>query len=257
MTAKWLFVAIVFSLQATAATISVRADLWCPYTCEPGSDHPGFMIEIAQEIFQKNGDVIDYQLMNWARAVAETKQGKYNAVVGANRGDVPGFILPKNSQGLSINYFWAKKDSTFSYQSIDSIKDKKIGVINSYSYGGDELDIPIKDHHPSFVILPGDDALTKLVKMTEAGRLDAFVENPYVLQNLLKKDLKQFENTLKPVSKNMATDPELFIAFSPAKSRVGESKKYAKILSDGIVSLRKSGRLKIILDKYEIKDWKK
>lgn len=244
-------------LSAQAATISLRADLWCPYTCDPKSDRPGFMIEIAQEIFKMNGDTIDYQVMNWARAVAETKDGKFDAVVGANRGDVPGFVLPENSSGANINYFWALKKSQFEYKNIDSVKNKKIGVINGYSYGGDELDIPIKNHHHSFVILPGNDALTKIIKMIEAGRIDAFVENPYVLQNLLKTDLKQFQNTLKPVSKNIVTDPELFIAFTPAKTKKETSVKYAKILSDGLTKLRKSGRLKVILDKYEIKDWHK
>jgi len=255
MKSSLLFFTFFFASTSVvlADTITLKADAWCPYTCAPESDKPGFMIEIAKAIFEPTGHKIDYSLMNWARAVSDTRKGKFNAVVGANVADVPGFILPKVPQGMSANYFWTRKDSNFTYRGIDSIKEKKIGVINGYSYGGDELDKPIGNHHPSFVVLPGDDALVKLIKMADAKRIDAFVENPYVLEYLLSTELTQFQNSFKAVSKNIVSDPELYIAFSPAKA---ESKKYAQILSDGMKQLRKSGKLKTILKKYNIKDWK-
>jgi len=253
-TYQFFFLLFVTSTSSGFAdTITLRADTWCPYTCSPESDRPGFMIEIAKAVFEPAGHKIDYSLMNWARAVSETKKGKFNAVVGANTADVPGFILPKSPQGMSVNYFWTPKDSTFTYNGIESVKGKKVGVINGYSYGGDELDKPIANHHPSFVVLPGDDALVKLIKMTDAKRIDAFVENPYVLEYLLSTEQTQFQNKFKAVSKNIVSEPELYIAFSPEKA---ESKKYAQMLTEGMKQLRKSGKLKSILQKYKIKDWK-
>jgi polar amino acid transport system substrate-binding protein len=46
---------------------------------------------------------------------------------------------------------------------------------------------------------------------------------------------------------------KIYIAFSPANHK---SKEYARILSEGIVSLRASGELKEILGKYGLDDWK-
>ncbi len=253
--ASLLFFSLVFLIHSNsyAETITLRADEWCPYTCTPESDQPGFMIEIAKAIFEPVGVKVDYQLMNWARAVSETRKGKFNAVVGANVADVPGFILPDVPQGMSLNYFWTRVDSDFTYKDINSVKGKKIGVINGYSYGGKELDDPIARRNPAFVVLPGDDALIKLIKMTEARRLDAFVENPYVLEYSLSTKLTAYQDKFKPVSKNIVSEPELYIAFSP---QIKDSKKYAKIVSDGMKKLRKSGMLKSILQKYKIKDWK-
>jgi polar amino acid transport system substrate-binding protein len=45
----------------------------------------------------------------------------------------------------------------------------------------------------------------------------------------------------------------IYIAFSPNKST---SVRYAKMLSEGIVAMRKSGELQKILDKYGLQDWR-
>ena len=241
------------SHKSFADTLTITSDLWCPYSCEEQSDHPGFMVEIAKEIFESKGHKIHYKIVNWARAVQEAKEGKSNGVLGANRGDVPGFILPSVAIGNSANYFWALKDSKFNYQTVDGLKGKKIGVINGYSYGGDEIDRPIQNKNKSFVVVSGDKALPQLIKMTDAKRLDAFIENPNVLQYVLST-MPEYKDKFKIVSKNMGSDPDLFIAFSPANPN---SKKYADLLTEGMKSIRKNGKLKAILARYGMVDWQK
>lgn len=238
------------SLPIKAATITMTSDLWCPYTCDPHSENPGYIVEVTREIFEKKGYKVDYKTINWARAVSETKDGNFSVLLGASRADVPGFILPTLPVGMSANYFWVRKDSSWNYKNIESLKNKKIGVINTYTYG-DEVDAQVQNRHKSYVIISGNDALLKIIKMTDVKRLDGFVENPFVL-NYIFKDFPQYKNLFKNVSRNIANDPELFVAFSPAKI---ESKKYAGIFSEGMKQLRKSGRLKIILEKYGIGDW--
>ena len=61
---------------ATAATITIRTDMWAPYTDEPG-EKPGYMVEVAEAIFTANGDKIDYQLMPWTRCLEDVKKGTY------------------------------------------------------------------------------------------------------------------------------------------------------------------------------------
>jgi ABC-type amino acid transport substrate-binding protein len=52
---------------------------------------------------------------------------------------------------------------------------------------------------------------------------------------------------------NLGENNDLFVAFSPGKD---SSKKYSEQFSAGIADLRKSGKLKQILDRYNVKDWK-
>ena len=46
-----LAVALLVPMAANAETINIVSDEWCPYNCEPGSDRPGFGIEIAMEAY--------------------------------------------------------------------------------------------------------------------------------------------------------------------------------------------------------------
>lgn len=230
--------------------LKIRSDEWCPYACDPKSDHPGFMVEIAQEVFKKRGFKVDYDIMNWARVILDVKTGQYDAVVGASRSDVVGFVIPQIPTGLLVNYYWAPKNSKWSYKDENSLDYMKIGVINDYTYG-DEVDRMLKKNHTSFKEVSGEAPLLRMIQMAETGRLDAFVENPVVLEYTLKK-YKKSKNIFKVVSKNMANDPDLFIAFSPANPR---SKEYAKMLDEGVVELRKSGKLRAILLKYGLSDW--
>jgi len=46
------------------ATVSLRADFWCPFNCEPDAARPGFMVEIAPyALGSKYGHTVDYQIM--------------------------------------------------------------------------------------------------------------------------------------------------------------------------------------------------
>lgn len=242
---------ILLSVNSFADVITMRSDLWCPYACDPKSDKPGFMVEIAREVFKKQGHTVDYELMNWARAVADVKEGKFNALLGCSKGDAPGFIFPKVPIGIMVSYYYALEKNTWKYTGPDSLKSKSIGVINEYSYG-DAIDEQVKKKNPALKPVSGGDPLQRMIQMTESKRLDGFIENPIVLDynlNLMKKNKKLF----KVVSANLANDPDLFISFAPG---LPKSKEYAKILDEGINELRKSGRLKIILARYGLEDWK-
>ena len=246
-----LLILIFYSQFSFSDDIILTADLWCPYTCDAKSANPGFMVEIVKEVFLKAGHKVNYVVINWARAISETRNNKFNGIIGASKTDAPDFIFTSVPIGYSSNFFWAKKEASWEYKNTNSLKGLKIGVINSYSYG-DEVDKPVLDKNPSFVVVSGETALTKIVKMTDAKRLDGFVENPFVLDYLLR-DIPELKNKFKSVSKNITKDTDLFVAFSPHNPM---SKKYEEILSSGMKNLRKTGKLKTILNKYGLKDWK-
>jgi polar amino acid transport system substrate-binding protein len=235
-----------------AEVITMRTDLWCPYACDPKSVRPGFMVEIAREVFQKHHHTINYDVMNWPRAVADVKSGKYDALVGCSKTDVKGFVIPKIPTGIMESYYWTLKADPWFYKGMDSLKSKKIGVINDYTYG-EAVDSLIQKKNPAFVEVSGQDPLIRLIHMTEFKRIDGFVENPLVLYYNLE-NIKKDKTIFKISSPDMASDPDLFIAFSPLNPK---SKEYARILDEGMVEMRRSGKLKLILAKYGVLDWKK
>jgi len=75
------------------------------------------------------------------------------------------------------------------------------------------------------------------------------VEDPYVLDYYF-----HFNKEIMPFKKVAVIDfSDIYIAFSPKNPN---SKKYAKILSDGMLEIKRSGELQKILDKYSIKSKK-
>lgn len=247
-----IFLIFIISSNVRADVITMRSDLWCPYACDPKSDRPGFMVEIAREVFQKHGHTIDYSLMNWARAIADVRAGKFDALLGCSKGDAKGFIFPKVPTGIMSNHYFVLENNPWVYSGPLSLKNKSIGIINEYSYG-DVVDEQVKKKNPALKAVSGTDPLSRLIQMTETKRLDGFIENPLVLEynlSLMKKDKKIF----KASGPNLANDPDLFISFAPG---LPKSKEYARILDEGMIELRKNGRLKVILSRYGLEDWKK
>lgn len=238
------------SFSAMADTITIRADQWCPYNCDPKSDKPGYIIEAAKIIFEKAGHKLDYQTMAWARALKEGKDGNITGVVGANADEAKdGFVLPKMSQGLNAFAFFGKKGGTWKYTGTDSLKQLKyLGTIADYSYN-DEINAFIKANKPLIDQASGETALEQCMKKLDAGRITAVVEDRNVFN--LAAASSGFKDTFEEVGAS-AEKIKLYMAFSTKNPK---AKEYAAILDKGWADMRKSGELKKILDKYNAKDW--
>lgn len=236
---------------AYADVITVRADEWCPFNCAPGSDKPGYGIEVMKLIFEKAGHSIDYKTMPWARALDECRKGAIASVIGTMPVESPDFVFPAESIGVSDNTFVVKKGSSWKYAGPASLESIRLGVNQDYEYGGEvgEYVKANKNNRARIDSLSGDGALEQNLKKVAAGRVDAVVESATVLRMKLASlglaDKVDFVGTVEV--------QEAFIAFSPAGPK---SKEYAAIVEKGIAELRSSGKLAEILAKYQATDWK-
>lgn len=237
--------------SAQAATITLVADEWCPYNCEPGSAKPGYMIEVAQKAFAEAGHTIDYRNMPWSRAVAESRAGKFDGIVGAAPGDAEDFVFPSNSLGSSSAVFWVNKGEAWKYAGMASLDAISLGTIRDYSYG-DDLDAYVEKNEKDakrVQIASGDNALDMNFKKLAAKRIGTLVED----RNVAEYFIADSGQAGKFAAAGEVAEPDpLYIAFSPASK---DGKAYAKILSDGVQKLRESGELGKILSKYGLSDW--
>ncbi len=246
-----LFVVTLSAGSALAATLTVRADNWPPFNGDPKSGKPGYMIEVLKAIFEPQGVQVDYQTMPWNRSKDEVKSGKYDAIVGADNEEAAGFVVPKESFGKYLNCFFVAPTSSWRFQGGESLKQIKLGVIEGYSYD-EQVNAYIKSAPQGKVVAAtGDDALPRLLKMLQAGRIDAVLEDASVLNAALSANNIPASQVVLAGKLSVARD--LNVAFSPARDT---SRKYSEQFSAGIAELRKSGKLKQILDRYNVKDWK-
>lgn len=246
----------LYPLTAPAAeTVTIVADHWCPYNCEPGSERPGFMIEIAQKAFARYDITVKYNVMPWSRAIDQTRKGEYTAIVGASRSDAPDFVFPAIAQGWMQNKFYVKTGSSWRFEGMDSLGKISLGVVADYAYG-DMLDAYVKAKKSDLKYvqpISGDDALAINVKKLMAGRIGALVEDKHVMNyHLARNSLTWKISEVGDVPSSKQSD--LFIAFSPENPN---AKRYADILAKETKAMRASGELKKILAAYQVEDWQK
>jgi polar amino acid transport system substrate-binding protein len=242
---------LTLSNPSFSDTISLRADPWCPHTCDPETHQNGILVDIAKTIFEEAGHTIEYSVLNWARAIDQTREGKFNGVVGAYSSDAPDFIFPSVAQGTTQNCFFVKSESSFKYSKPESLNGQNVGVVAGYSYG-EPIDTLIQKSTgtdpkaPKFETVTGNDALAMNFKKLFAGRLNAVLEEKQVEKFGISK-LPEFKGSK---SAGCLNPQQTFIAFSPHPSLKEKSKKYAEILSQGMAKIKKNGKLKAILSKY-------
>jgi len=241
----------LFSTICQSSTVTIRADEWYPINGIPDSENPGYMIEIAQIILAEHGHTVEYRVMPWKRSVQQVREGSFDCVVGAYKEDAPDFLFPNDSWGSIGSSFYVKKGKNWRYKGMESIKSIKVGVIGGYAYS-DKFDEYIKESKGSsnIQVINSNNALEQNIKKMMKGRIDAVLESHLVME----AKLKTMGLSTEVISAGELVAPEaMYIACSPARS---SSKEYVRYFSEGIKSLRASGKLKQILNKYGLKDWK-
>lgn len=242
----------LISFSLFADTISIRADYWCPYNCNPDSDRPGYIIEAAKLIFSKAGHTIDYKTINWDRTIKEVGLGTFDGAVGAAKSEVPNFVFPQISQGKANLVFTTKADLPWKYKGESSLKGISIGLNAGYAQG-DEINALVKKYPQNFQFAKGENPVRRNLRKLLAGRIQAIFADENVIRYSADKmsisDQIKTAGTVKTLSPN---DNILYIAFSPKNPK---SAQYAEILSKGWEAIRESGELETILKKYSITDW--
>lgn len=236
---------------AHADVITLRADEWCPYNCAEDSDKPGYGVEVAKEIFAKAGHTLEYKNLAWARALEDGRKGTIVAVIGADKVEAADYVFPNEAIAVIDNTFVVKKGNPWRYAGPASLEKVKLGAIQGYSYSGEVGDYMGANakNGARIDMVGGDKALEMNFKKLMAGRVEATVDaKPVLAYKLMSMNLTD------KVEFAGSTDPsEIYVAFSPANPK---AKEYAAILDKGIAEMRASGRLKQILDRYGVSDWK-
>lgn len=230
--------------------ITLVADEWCPYNCASDNSAPGFIIEIAEAVFEPLGHSIEYKTMPWARAIYGVREGHYDGIVGVGKQEAPDFVFSLNSAGKATHAFFVKRGNDWRYNGLKSLDQIKLGAILNYSYGQlyDTYIVHHKENPNRVQLTSGEKGLSQNINKLIWERIDAVVEDRAVFRytSLEMGVIDSF------VEVGTVFYEDVYIAFSPKNDNANE---YAKLLSDGIRGLRASGELAAILSRYGLEDW--
>lgn len=251
----FFFLFIICSLhpgQVAGETITLVADEWPPFNSTPGSPKEGFLIDVAKAVFKNHGIEVSYQLLPWKRAIELSRTGDFNGIIGASKTDAPDFIFPAEALACNTLAFYTRKGATWKFKVRSDIEKVSLGVIAGYDYRKWLIDYieKNKDDFQKVQIMTGDQPLSRNIMKLLDSRIDAIVGSDEVIRAVAGK--MGVTDRLSLAGYGFETS-DIYIAFSPNHP---DSKRYAEMLSIGIIDLRKRGRLKAILSKYGLQDWK-
>ncbi len=235
---------------AQAGKIVVAADAWCPYNCDEKSLYQGFMIEVTREILGAAGYSVQYVNQSWADSLADVTAGRRDAVVGASVEEARRLVLAAEPLGENKTCFYTRQDDPFQYRPDVLLKSRRMGLTYGYLYG-DAIDRYVADHRQDsnlVQLVTGDKPLLRNIQKLKARRVDTIAENPMVMDFSVRKyqiDGLRLAGCDEPTT--------LHIAFAPGRA---DASRLADLMNQGIRSLRKSGRMHEILNRYGVKDWK-
>ncbi len=243
---------IAFALcfvTAAAADLKVAADPWCPFTCAVQAERPGLFVEVLREAMGPTVKIV-YEEVAWARAVEDTRQGKYSAILGALKVDAPDFVFPELAITQQKSCFFVTPDSKWSFKDLASLQGQVLGGVNDYMYGG-IVDDYIKSSPPNskaIDLIAGINVTERLFKKLRDRRIDVMVEDETVAAYILANtaELKAFS----PKQAGCMEATPLYVAFSPADKN---SKANALKFSKGLKQLQSTKRLQEIFAKYGLK----
>ncbi len=182
-----------------AEVLRLVANYWPPFNDRtmPGN---GIATELVVEALTRAGYHTHYSEVPWARALRGLEQGEYDVLINS------WYSASRESYGLysepyMINRlrFLQRKDAAIPYAELEDLYPYRIAVMQGYAYG------PEFDADPrlnKFAV----SGFPSAVRMLMARRVDAFLEDEYVIRYFLQRERQeireQVEFVPKPLSEN-------------------------------------------------------
>ncbi len=243
---------------------------FCPYVCNvrDARAKPGFVIDIFKAIFEDAGYTVKLEVQPWTRALKtfNDNKGEFDGLIAATRlhpVDKAIAVFPDIEICRYTHQFYAPKDSPllgkWEYQGLESLTDIKLGCVKGWSYSSIALTEYVNDPPPgaSVYAMHGEKVLYRNLRMLLRGNTDLYVENQYMVDYFFhqKNEIGEIDPDQIVAVDNVPVDKGAASSY-PVFYQEKNGEQYARIFSQGIKKLRKSGKLDPILAAYGLTDWR-
>lgn len=234
-----LALALLLGLSsAQADTLRVATLDWEPYV---GPDLPGqgLATRILSEAMALNGDQVEVVFLPWQRALNETREGHYDALM-------PAYLSAERRHDFYTSMplldsqlgFFHRRDRAIAYRpgELDSLRPYRIGVVRGYV---NQANFDAADFLDKEVVNSDWQNLEKLLR----GRLDLAVVDRYTGYQLLARNAPALREQLEFIEPPLEVK-SLYVLIPKVRSG-GEA--LAANLDRSLRTLRQSGRLEQLI----------
>jgi ABC-type amino acid transport substrate-binding protein len=234
----FIFLILPLFLSGQNKKIVLVTDPWEPFY-GPNLGNKGYISEITKEAFYNVGYDLEIKFVPWKRALEDSKEGKYDGVLGGfyNKERTKHFIYSDSISSSNMRFF-ARKGNNIEYNTLSDLINYKIGVIRGYSYSN-EFD------NSNFLQKEEINNIEQNIQKLIYGRIDVFLESEEVVFWLLKTKLSQYRNEIVPLGQVYITN-DLYILISKKSEH---PKKIIEDFNKGLEQIKKDGTFNIIMEK--------
>ncbi len=223
--------------------IKISTAEWSPYNSESLLEG-GFLSEIVIIALQKAGYQTMLQFLPWKRAVTLTKNGLYDALIGASyTEDRANYFSYPEYSWKTPGQFFVHKNSQLNYQKIEDLCPARIGVFAGSPYIEELKVFNCFDIQPVATI-------EQNIKKLLSNRIDVFIETKISVLFYLRKEFPKQIHEIVALSTVFKED-KIFVVFSK------KLKNYQQVQADfdvAIKAMQKDGSYAAILKKHGIEE---
>lgn len=190
---------LIVTLNANAEPIQLATGEWAPYTSESFENY-GFITEIISQVLKSMNVEPSYHFYPWRRCYKKTVTGEIWATFPyaytKDRAEEVFFSDPIFDSKTKL--FFYKKNADYRYETLDDLKQYRIGGVLGYFYENDfkKSGIEATYYHTEL------DALKNL----QLGVIDLLPLNMLVAENLIKKNYPDVIHHFGTLEKSFAID---------------------------------------------------
>jgi polar amino acid transport system substrate-binding protein len=177
------------SAPAIEREIHLTTTDWCPYACVD-KKRPGIAHEYLTEVFGQLGIRLRISSHPWKRAIHMATSGEQaDGLLTAVPEEAPTLLFTRVPTMSHQMCFFTQRQNPWQYQTIDSLKGTHLGIISGYAYGH-PIDAHLEEIGSKSTQYPlsrvsGDNGIQRLLKMLKKQRIEALIEDKYVVYDAL------------------------------------------------------------------------
>lgn len=223
-------------------TLLAAADPWPPFL-DPGHAQEGLTVELVRSAYATQGYTVKVILVPWARAENGVRDGHYDLLLNVWMTETRKTYLVF-TQPFAMNEikFIKRKGDPFEFESLDSLRGKRIGVVRGYGYGEAFLQSGLFQRDEATGLM---DNVRKLL----AKRVDLTLEDAIVAQSVIAASDASLLDRVQFVEKSLSVNP-LHLASGRANPRARE---LVEAFNRGLARIKADGTYQKIMKRYGLR----
>lgn len=218
--------------------VTVTSDQWYPVKGLSHDGKQGTLINLVEFALGLTPNKFDYELTTWKDSIRLVNEGEANCIVGLRFNEVDGLVYNSIPLGQYEGLIYVLKDDNWEYNGINSLRERRQGILGGYFYKDYSSDNLSKGSHSTrHSISDGNVLIKKHILSVLNGEATTIIESPLVMDDAMTS-LGIPRDTFKVVGRIGEAEPLYIGCSTSSESSTLYSQQIIERLDDNLSKLQ-------------------